>query len=98
MPLTRVWGRSWIINMITTAIVTAYCLLGTMASGNQVYDGAVACPRAIPLGTKVCIEHKLYVCEDRTAKKYDGRYDIWMSSCDKAVQWGKRKLEVIIIK
>ena len=66
--------------MLIQAIVTAYCLLGTMSSGIQVYDGAVACPRNIPLGTKVCIEHKLYTCEDRTHQKFDGRYDIWMIS------------------
>ena len=40
----------------------------------------VACPRAVPLGTKVEIDGKMYVCEDRLAEKYDSRYDI---SCDK---------------
>jgi hypothetical protein len=40
----------------------------------------VACPRILPLGTVVEIHGKLYICEDRTARKFDGRFDI---SCDK---------------
>jgi hypothetical protein len=41
---------------------------------------AVACPRAIGLGTILQIRGMLYICEDRLAKKYDSRFDI---SCDK---------------
>ena len=41
---------------------------------------AVACPREISLGTVVEIRGSVYVCEDRTARKFDGRFDI---SCDK---------------
>ena len=41
---------------------------------------AVACPRSIGLGTLVEIRGAVYVCEDRTARKFDGRFDI---SCDK---------------
>lgn len=40
----------------------------------------IACPRAIPLGTRAIIDGREYVCEDRLAKKYDHRIDI---SCDK---------------
>lgn len=40
----------------------------------------VACPREIKLGTTVQIRGSLYVCEDRTARKFNGRFDI---SCDK---------------
>ena len=41
---------------------------------------AVACPRHISLGTTVEIRGATYVCEDRLAKKFNGRFDI---SCDK---------------
>jgi hypothetical protein len=40
----------------------------------------VACPRNIRLGTLVEIRGARYVCEDRTARKFNGRFDI---SCDK---------------
>lgn len=52
------------------------------ASGADIcgrYD-VVACPRRIPFGTLVEIRGAVYVCEDRTARKFDGRFDI---SCDK---------------
>src|ERR1051326_7695321 len=41
---------------------------------------AVACPRQIGLGTVVEIRGTTYVCEDRTARKFNSRFDI---SCDK---------------
>lgn len=40
----------------------------------------VACPTAYPLGTQVVIDGERYTCLDRTAAKFDGRFDI---SCDK---------------
>lgn len=71
-----------------------------MASGRQVYSGAVACPGFLKLGTKVIIKGREYVCEDRMAKKYrQGNYiDIWFLSCDEALKWGRRKVEVNIVK
>jgi hypothetical protein len=48
------------------------------ASGADIcgrYDAA-ACPRSIPLGTFVEIRGATFVCEDRTARKFDGRFDI----------------------
>lgn len=41
---------------------------------------AIACPRNIKFGTVIEIRGQRYVCEDRTARKYDSRFDI---SCDK---------------
>lgn len=43
-------------------------------------NDVVACPRNIKLGTKVEIDGKTYFCLDRTALKFNGRFDI---SCDK---------------
>ena len=40
----------------------------------------IACPRFLTLGTVVEVNGKRYVCEDRTAPKYNYRFDI---SCDK---------------
>jgi len=41
---------------------------------------AIACPRLLKFGTVVEIKGKKYVCEDRTARRLNGRFDI---SCDK---------------
>ena len=69
-----------------------------MASGKRAYIGAVACPRAVAIGTRVIIDNEEYICEDRTAKKYDGRIDIFMGygkeSYNKAINYGIKKKKV----
>jgi hypothetical protein len=52
------------------------------ASGGNICGrhNVVACPRSLKLGTVVEIRGKAYLCEDRTARKFDGRFDI---NCDK---------------
>ncbi len=79
-----------------------------MASGKPAYDGAVACPRSIPLGTRVSIYNpndkentlRALVCEDRTAKRYDGRFDIFagrdIDAYDYANDFGIKKLQVTV--
>jgi 3D (Asp-Asp-Asp) domain-containing protein len=68
------------------------------ASGRRVFDGLVACPREIPFGTKVRIGDRDYECHDRLHPKYDDRFDIWMSSKDAALQFGKQRLRVEVIE
>ena len=68
------------------------------ASGRRVFDGLVACPRAIPFGTKVKIGHRTYQCYDRLHHKYDDRFDIWMSTKHAALAFGKRQLRVEVIE
>lgn len=52
------------------------------ASGTNICGrrDAAACPTIFKLGTVVEIHGKKYVCEDRTAQKFNGRFDI---NCDK---------------
>ena len=73
-----------------------------MASGKRAYIGAVACPRAYKLGTKVIIEGKTLTCEDTTALEYDGRWDVFygygQEAYNQAVNHGIKKLEVLILK
>lgn len=72
-----------------------------MANSQRAYVGAAACPRNIKLGTKVKIAGKTYTCADRTAKRYDGRFDIFagytQADHDRAVQSGVKKLNVKIL-
>ncbi len=42
-----------------------------MASGREVYVGAVACPGFLALGTKVKVRDAVYTCEDRYATWLD---------------------------
>lgn len=84
--------------------ITSYCLSGIMANGQEVHNGAIACPAYMPLGTKVKIEwpgfiNDQFICEDRMGLKYrNGKYiDVWVSDCDIAINFGRRNLLVEII-
>jgi 3D (Asp-Asp-Asp) domain-containing protein len=81
---------------ILTAQVTQYTLRGVMTSGLAVYDGSIACPRSIPLKTKVEIDGIEYICEDRLSEQYDAKFDIWQQDLFSAIQWGIREKEIII--
>jgi 3D (Asp-Asp-Asp) domain-containing protein len=69
-----------------------------MASGRHPYVGACAGPRWVPLGTVVLIGGKRYVVEDRTHKRFDGRYDLFMWSRQAALRHGAPVMTVTIIK
>lgn len=70
----------------------------TMASGNQVYDGAIACPEFIVFGIKVEIKGKIYTCEDRMGEHYRDKnyFDIWMPTKEEANEWGEVGTQVKI--
>ena len=94
---------------IITATTTMYSKVETCphnqcitASGREIGGtdkDVVACPRSIALGTKIIIGNKEYTCEDRTALRYDGRFDIW-NGADYygALEYGIQKRKIIILK
>lgn len=70
----------------------------TMASGKRVHDGAIA-NNCLSFGTKVKIEGKVYVVEDRMNKRYGcDSFDIWMANYDDAIKYGKRSIEYSVVK
>lgn len=72
-----------------------------MANGEKAYWGAVACPREIELGTEILIDGMEFTCADYTAKKFDGRFDIFYGytkeAHEKALQYGIKNSEIIIL-
>ena len=62
------------------------------ASGREVFDGLVACPRRFPFGTRFRIGSRIYACWDRLHERYDHRFDIWKPSKQEALQFGRRML------
>jgi len=89
--------------------VTAYCPCkvccgkwsgGPTASGKMPKPGiTVAGPRSIPFGTRVWIEGVgVRVVQDRLARKYDGRFDLYFSSHADALRFGKRSLKVRVLR
>mgnify|MGYP001602140221 CR=1 FL=1 len=70
----------------------------TTASGEQVREGVIACPREIPFWTKVEIEGKEYTCLDRMSLANNGKYDIWFPNRKLAYEWGVKKVNVKIFE
>jgi 3D (Asp-Asp-Asp) domain-containing protein len=75
-------------------------LYGVTASGKKVQEGVtVACPPSMKFGTKLYIEGVGYrVCEDRGGAIKEGRLDVYMNSLKEALEFGRRKLKVRILK
>ena len=75
---------------------------GITKSGKVASDGTVAvCPKTITLGTKLKIEgfgNKVFRAEDIGKAVKGRRMEIWMKSHNKALQFGKKRLRVYVIK
>ncbi|MFW5810910.1 MAG: hypothetical protein ACOCWY_04850 [Thermodesulfobacteriota bacterium] len=104
--LTNAYGEE---NRLKFGVFTAYTACpeetdddpDTMASGNKVYIGAIACPRYIDFGTRVRVEGMgEYTCEDRMNRRYrhQNRFDILMIEKKQALQFGVRQLAYEIIE
>jgi len=90
-----------------TATVTAYCACqkccpqwagGLTASGKLPREGiTVAAPRSLKFGTKVQIKGVgERVVQDRLARRYDNRFDVYFDDHQAALRFGKRRLIVTI--
>lgn len=93
---------------IMTVTVTAYSSTPDQTSGNpfitasgsHVHWGTVAA-NFLPFGTKVKFPDyfgdQVFTIEDRTARKYSNRADIWFPSRGEALQFGKRTLRIEVL-
>ena len=90
---------------VILATITGYCAcnqctsgLGITAAGNRPQAGfTVAGPRAYPFGSVCIIGSRRFVLQDRTAKRFDGRFDIYFSNHTAAKRFGRQTNLVIII-
>lgn len=87
------------ITNIITAVVTAYIATGTPCADCRmpVAGRTIALPREYPLGSEVIINGHTFLGEDRTNKRFNGRFDIFMDSKQEAISFGKQTLCVTII-
>lgn len=70
----------------------------TMASGNRVYEGAIA-NNCLPFGTRIKMKGKWYFVEDRMNSKYGCSYfDIFFWDKNDALNWGRRTIKVEVHK
>lgn len=74
------------------------------AIGKDTVEGrTVACPRSLPLGTKIVLDGHTYVCEDRYAKYLDSErdlptIDVFLEAENLARFPSKRVLDITILK
>lgn len=74
---------------------------GITASGKQVRENhTIACPRSMDFGTKVYIPFfdNVFTCEDRGSSITEGKLDVFMQNLTDALEFGRRKLAVQILK
>ena len=77
------------------AIVTAYCAGIICANGHKPIEGVtIAAPRNIPFGTVVVIDDHKYIVQDRTNKRFNGRWDIYMKSREQCIKFGKQNKNI----
>ena len=91
-----------------TVTATAYCPCarccgpmggtGTTASGKQARQGiTVAASRSIPFGSKIVVNGRTFLVQDRLAARFDSRVDFFFDSHTDALAFGKRVLSVTIL-
>ena len=70
------------------------------AMGTKPTHGSIACPTRYEFGTEVIVNGKSYFCDDRMGPRFSrGDYfDIWMSSRDEAMHWGRRHMTVEVVQ
>jgi len=77
--------------------VTAYCLQGRTRRGNLVRDGIIAVDRKLfPLGRSVDLffgrsKFGRFLADDTGGVIVGGRIDVWMSDCNAARRFGRRR-------
>ena len=79
-------------------LVTAYCLRGTTATGDQTARGSIAVdPAVIPLGRRVWVQGYGWGHADDTGSAIRGRHiDVWMATCTATLRWGARQRLVAV--
>ncbi len=86
-----------------TATITAYSSEespGNNAKGYRpITNFSSACPRRTPLGSRIQLlsDGRKFYCDDRTARRFDDRFDLFVATRREALAWGLHKNEEIII-
>jgi len=71
------------------------------ASNTHVRDGIVA-TNLLPFGTEVQIPElygdKIFTVEDRMNRRYTDRMDVWMTTREEALRFGKNRATILVLK
>lgn len=100
-PTCPINKKSVIITAYSSAIEETDASPFITASGTYVRDGIIAA-NFLKIGTQVKIPalygDKIFVVEDRMAKKNSHKVDIWMPSKTAALQFGVKKAEIVVLE
>jgi 3D (Asp-Asp-Asp) domain-containing protein len=89
------------------ATITAYCHCRKCTPGSRItasglrpLEGTtIAGPRWVPFGTRVAVSGVgTFIVQDRMPEKYQGGWDIYMKSHQRAKEFGKRDISVKILQ
>ena len=89
-------------------IATAYCSGTTTASGTRIRAGVVAAdPDVLPMGSVIAIDRiekfdsrhdGVYTVMDTGSKIRGRRIDIYLKDCREAVRFGRRAVQVTVLR
>ncbi len=101
LALVSAWASSIWADTVTAYCPCRKCTPGhcITASGVRPVEGrTIAGPRWVPFGTLVFVDGLgTFVVQDRMAKRYDGRWDLFVESHGRAKLFGKQQLRVTIL-
>lgn len=90
---------------IITATITAYCVCklccgpnakGITANGQHpIEQKTIAASRSIPFGSKIIFAGREYTVQDRLARRYDSRFDIYFTKHEDARKFGIKTNQTI---
>mgnify|MGYP001583981858 FL=1 len=78
--------------------VSAYDDFGLTASGAITSQGTVAAGRDIPFNSVVVVPRwGAGIVQDRGSDITNGHVDLWMSTYEQTVEWGRKEMLVIVL-
>lgn len=93
-----------VTNLVGVVTVTAYCACaqccgkwadGITASGAPVRQGTTAAANWLPFGTRIYVDGLGWrTVQDRMARRFSDRVDIYFDSHQAARRWGIRRLNI----
>lgn len=97
-----------ITNILTNITLTAYCSCtaiccpatskGLTANGTRPIQGiTVAAPRRLPFNSDVIFNGRTYKVQDRLAKRYDSRFDIYFAKHSDAKKFGIKTNQTVVV-
>ena len=90
---------------ILIATITAYCCCAKCTKGTGITANGkiptpnltIAASRSLPFGATVIIGNKTFRVQDRLAKRYDSRFDIYFAKHSDAREFGIKTQQVKVI-